>query len=104
MEVVGHLDNLFLFIQIMQLFPPIPVFSPPAQTEATNNIKNIRNDRAHILMNNIDLFVVYLFLMDRGPVKALPQTKRKTKVSFSNSRNWKFPGMSMCFHQPADLF
>lgn len=74
----------------MQLFPPIPILSPPTQTEATNNIKNIRNDQASILMNNIDLFVACLFLLDKGPIKALPQTKRKTKVSFSNSRNGHF--------------
>lgn len=75
LEVVGDIQIVYFLVHL--LFPPFPVFSSPARTKASGNTKIIRNDKASILTNSIDLFIGFFFLMTRRPIKALPPTKRK---------------------------
>lgn len=89
----GHLDNLFL---VSLLIPPIPILSPPTQP-TTLKTSGMNKQALYCIVLISSLAGFGGFLTGGRLIKTLPQTKRQTKVRFSNSKNWRFSGLCMCF-------
>lgn len=89
----GHLDNLFL---VSLLIPPSPILSPPTQP-TTLKTSGMNKQALYCIVLISSLAGFGGFLTGGRLIKTLPQTKRQTKVRFSNSKNWRFSGLCMCF-------
>ena len=67
LEGVGDIWTIYFLVGL--LFPPIRIFSSPTWNKTSANIKIIRNVKASILINSIDLFIgcfLFLFLFFNG--------------------------------------